>query len=348
MNFEKDGFYFIAEIGVNHEGDLDTALQMVEEIARAGAHAAKFQAYKAEKLVVKSAEAYWDTAFETETSQLALFKKYDAFGEEEYSVIQEKCLDCGIDFIATPFDLEMVETIDRLSSIFKIASADLTNKPLLEAIARKRKEVILSAGASSYDEIQVALETLKENGAESISLLHCVLNYPCKIANSHLSHIGNLRRRFENEYIQIGYSDHIPTSEVNDDQLLIALSMGCRVFERHYTHNTNLEGNDHYHALDKDSLRAIVNRMRNVMPALVQADEERVLSSQLEARTQARRSLVTKHALKAGHVLAGQDLICKRPGTGISPLIIEDIVGKKVAIDLKEDTILDHSHLVGE
>lgn len=348
MNLEKDGFYFIAEIGVNHEGNLDKALQMVEEIADAGAHAAKLQAYKAENLVVKSAAAYWDTSFEAETSQLALFKKYDGFGEEEYSVVQKRCLECGIDFIATPFDLDMVETINRLSSIFKIASADLTNKPLLEAIAGKRKEVILSAGASSYDEIEGALGTLKENGAEFISLLHCVLNYPCKIANSYLSHIRSLRKRFENDNVHIGYSDHIPTSEVNDDQLLVALSMGCRVFERHYTYDIHLDGNDHYHALDKDSLKAIINRIKKVLPSLVHADEERVLSSQMEARTQARRSLVTKHALDVGHVLTDADLICKRPGTGISPLMIEDILGKKLAVGLKEDTILDHSHLMSE
>lgn len=348
MNFEKDGFYFIAEIGVNHEGNLNKALQMVEEVARAGAHAAKFQAYKAENLVVKSAAAYWDTSFEVETSQLALFKKYDSFGEEEYLAVRDKCLECGIDFIATPFDLEMVETINRLSSIFKIASADLTNKPLLEAIARKRKEVILSAGASSYDEIHGALATLMENGAKSVSLLHCVLNYPCKIANSYLSHIKNLREKFENDYVSIGYSDHIPTSEVNDDQLLIALSMGCRVFERHYTYDVNLAGNDHYHALDKDSLKKIINRMKKVLPSLMLADEERVLSSQLDARTQARRSLVTRYALEAGHVLTNADLICKRPGTGISPLAIDDIVGQKIAVDLNGDTILDYSHLVRE
>lgn len=348
MNLEKDNFYFIAEIGVNHEGNIEKAFQMVEEVADAGAHAAKFQAYKAEKLVVKSAKAYWDTSYETETSQLALFKKYDSFGAREYSLIQEKCQQCGIDFMATPFDLEAVEMINELSNVFKIASADLTNKPLLEAIAKKEKDVILSTGASSYDEIEIALNTLKQNGSKSIALLHCVLNYPCKISNSYLSHILNLKEKFENDMVTIGYSDHIPSSEANDDQLIIALSMGCRVFERHYTHDTSLEGNDHYHALDKNSLKNIINRIKGVLPSIQECDENHVLSKQSEARDQARRSLVTKHSLQVGHVLQKDDLICKRPGTGISPTMIEDFVGKKIGTDVEEDTILKHEHFIKE
>jgi sialic acid synthase SpsE len=342
----KDSFYFIAEVGVNHEGDLNKALQMVEQIADAGAHAAKFQAYKAEKLVVGSAKSYWDTGFEKETSQLALFKKYDMFGESEYSAIKEKCIECGVDFLATPFDLEAVDMLDKLSNSFKIASADLTNVPLLKAVGGKNKHVIISGGASSFVEIEVALRTLEKAGAISIDLLHCVLNYPCKITNSYLAHISNLKAKFENDFVHVGYSDHIPSSEANDDQLIVAMTLGCRVFERHFTYDTSLEGNDHYHSLDQQHMARIIERMKRILPAVNECEEEAVLSNQQNARMQARRSLVLSRPLKAGDKVQIGDLICKRPGTGISPTEMESVIGKSLVDDLDSDTILKHEHLV--
>ena len=347
-NIGKGSFYFIAEIGVNHEGDLVQALEMVEQVARSGAHAAKFQAYKAEKLVVSSAKAYWDTTFEKETSQLALFKKYDSFGAKEYQKIQEKCIDCGVDFLATPFDLEAVEMLDTLMNSFKIASADLTNNPLLKAVGKKEKHVILSCGASSYDEIETALKILQEAGAPSIDLLHCVLNYPCKITNSHLSHISNLKARFESDVVHVGYSDHIPSAEVDDDQLVVALALGCRVFERHFTYDTSLEGNDHYHALDEQHMTNIIKRMEQILPSINGCVEEEVLHNQMNARKQARRSLVLVRSLKKGDTLKETDLICKRPGTGISPIAIESIIGRSLLVDLADDTILKYDYLSEE
>jgi sialic acid synthase SpsE len=344
----KDGFYFIAEIGVNHEGDLNKALIMVEQVAEAGAHAAKFQAYKAEKLVVASAKAYWDTEFEKETSQLALFQKYDKFGESDYIAIQKKCLECGVDFLATPFDLEAIEMLDPISNSFKIASADLTNNPLLQAVGKKNKHVILSCGASSYHEIKVALKTLKESGAPSIDLLHCVLNYPCKVSNSYLSHISNLKARFESEDVHVGYSDHIPSSEVGDDQLVVALTLGCRIFERHFTYDTSLKGNDHYHSLDKRHMASIIRRMKQILPAINSCIEEGVLKNQQDARRQARRSLVLVNSLKAGDKIKETDLICKRPGTGISPVDIKSIIGKSLLVDLAADSILKYEDLIGK
>lgn len=347
-NIGKGSFYFIAEIGVNHEGDLIQALEMVEQVARSGANAAKFQAYKAEKLVVSSAKAYWDTSFEKETSQLALFKKYDSFGAKEYQKIQEKCIECGVDFLATPFDLEAVQMLDTLMDSFKIASADLTNKPLLKAVGEKQKHVILSCGASSYDEIESALKTLQDAGTTSIDLLHCVLNYPCKVANSYLSHISNLKARFESAVVRIGYSDHIPSTEVDDDQLIVALTLGCRVFERHFTYDTSLEGNDHYHALDEKHMTKIINRMKQILPTINGCVEEEVLHNQMDARKQARRSLVLGRSLKKGDILKETDLICKRPGTGISPTVIETIIGRSLLVDLTEDTVLKFNYLSEE
>lgn len=345
MQMKNNEFYFIAEIGVNHEGCLDKALEMVQQVSDAGAHAAKFQVYKAESLVVKSAESYWDTNFESTKSQYELFKKYDKFNEKEYDIIHKKCMDCGIDFLATPFDLEAVEMLDKYSNSFKIASADLTNVPLLEKVANKRKHIFISSGASTLNEVEYALHILENNGAPSISLLHCVLNYPCSIKNSYLSNIKTLKSKFETEKVSIGYSDHIPTSEVNDDQLIVALTMGCRVFERHYTYNKMLPGNDHYHALDFSSLQIIIKRINNLMDTLVSVTESELLSNQKDARLQARRSIIVKKAKTAGETLNIDDLICKRPGTGISPLEIDNIIGKVLAENVPADTILEYKHI---
>ena len=341
----NDDFYFIAEIGVNHEGDLTKALEMVEQVANAGAHAAKFQAYKANKLVVSSAKAYWDTSFETEVTQQALFAKYDKFDAEDYEIIHKKCRDCGIDFLATPFDLDAVDMLDELSSSFKIASADITNFPLLEKVAKREKHVFLSTGAASLKEVREAVDCLIEFGTPTLSLLHCVLNYPCSISNSFLSHISTLIEHFSSPKIKIGYSDHIPSNEVNNDQLVIAATLGCRVFERHFTHDTSLPGNDHYHSLDMVSLKNVIERIAAVLDGMRPSREAEILEAQSEAISQARRSVVIADDLIAGATIKESDLVCKRPGTGISPKYFKSLIGRKTLVDLRPDDILQWNDL---
>lgn len=341
----KHDFYFIAEIGVNHEGDLKKALKMVQQVADAGAHAAKFQVYKAHKLVVSSAKAYWDTSFETESTQQALFAKYDKFNADDYNEIQKKCIECGVDFLATPFDLDAVDMLDKISTSFKIASADITNFPLLEKVGKCKKHVFLSTGASSLSEIQEAVDCLVGKGAPTLSLLHCILNYPCSISNSYLSHISTLTSHFASEKIAIGYSDHIPSSEVNNDQLVMAATLGCRVFERHFTYDTNLPGNDHYHALDVDSLRTVIARIKAVLVGMRPGCETAMLEAQSEAIIQARRSIVMANNVNIGSILTETDLVCKRPGTGISPKYLKSLIGRKTRVDLRLDDILHWNDL---
>ena len=337
--------YFIAEIGVNHEGSIEKAKHMVKQAANAGAQAAKFQIYKAEKLVTKDAKSYWDTSEESETSQLALFKKYDSFGQKEYYELFDYCNELGIDFLATPFDVDCLEWLDQISTFYKVASADLTNFELLNALAKRKKHIVLSVGASSINEIRTSLEFLFDNGCPSVTILHCVLNYPCSINTSFLYQIERLTANFKKENIFIGYSDHVPSKEVNDDQLIAALTLGCRVFERHFTYDLSLPGNDHYHALNYDGLTSVIQRLNQLLPALASYSEAHILKFQSDAIENARRSIVINKDLQAGAIIKQQDIICKRPGNGISASKFFEVIGRRVNKDLKSDTQLSFDDL---
>ncbi len=198
---QSDLPYVIAEIGVNHEGSLETAKQLIESAKRGGADAAKFQTYKAGLIASKFSPSYWDTSKEPTTSQYELFTKYDAFGEAEHK----------IEFVSTPFDLGAVDMLNPLVRYFKIASADITNPPLLKKVAATGKPVILSSGASNIDEIDAALTILRSAGAKEICLMHCILNYPTRNENAHLGMLIDLRNRYPE--LLLGYSDHTLPNE---------------------------------------------------------------------------------------------------------------------------------------
>ena len=183
--------YIIAEIGVNHEGDLERAKRLIEGAAMGGAHAAKFQTYKAETLAARdTSPAYWDRKEEAADSQYALFKRWDNFGDDEYRALAAHCVECGVDFISTPFDLDAVDLLEPLMPVFKIASADITNIPLLRRVGATKKPVVMSVGAARHDETAVALQELARAGATDVTLLHCVLNYPTPPADAQLAQIS--------------------------------------------------------------------------------------------------------------------------------------------------------------
>ena len=170
--------YVIAEIGVNHEGNIDLAKSMIAEIAKAGGHAAKFQTYKANLIAAKDSPAYWDQTKESTNSQYELFQKFDNFTKEDYEILSEECKKHNIDFMSTPFDVECLEWLMPLMSSVKIASADLTNNILIEAVSKYKKPIILSAGAATNEEIIGAIKLIKDNGIQDITILHCMLLYP--------------------------------------------------------------------------------------------------------------------------------------------------------------------------
>lgn len=330
--------YIIAEIGVNHEGSLELAKKQIELAKEGGADAAKFQTYKAETIASRNSPAYWDTRLEPTTSQYELFKKYDSFSEKEYIELALHCEKVGIDFVSTPFDLKSVDFLRPLVPYFKIASADITNLPLIKKVAETQKPIVLSTGASTLEEVEMAVGSISSfKPSIPLALLHCILNYPTKNENACLRMILGLKNFFPNH--MIGYSDHtLPDSQMQT--LITAYSLGAVIIEKHFTHDKSLPGNDHYHAMDARDLKNFVESARKVHALLGGSSEKKPISTEEIAIKNARRSIVTKRPIQAGHSIKEEDLICKRPGFGIAPLYWDQVLNKKVKYDLPEDHLL--------
>lgn len=329
--------YIIAEIGVNHEGSINTAKKLIELAKEGGADAAKFQTYKAASLASKNSPAYWDRSKEHTDSQFKLFKKYDSFEKEDYIELAEHCKKMDIDFISTPFDNEAIETLDPLMPFYKIASADLTNIPFLRNIGVRKKPVVLSTGASNITEIQNAINTLEKSGCENLILLHCILNYPTPDNFAHIRMIKGLKAEFP-EYL-IGYSDHTLPND-NMSALVSAWLLGAVVIEKHFTHDKSLKGNDHYHAMDVEDLKSFTREIKKIDRLLGSEEKKVSIPSERISRKNARRSVVLANSIKAGYTIKEDDLTQKRPGTGICPSNWDDIIGAKAIKDLNEDHIL--------
>ncbi|MBF9022596.1 acetylneuraminic acid synthetase [Rhodobacterales bacterium FZCC0069] len=329
--------YIIAEIGVNHEGSMKQAKRLIELAKEGGADAAKFQSYKADTLASKNSPSYWDTSKEETLSQHELFRKYDNFDADQYVELARHCNYVGIDFVSTPFDDEAIEFLNPLVPFFKIASADLTNTPFLRKVAQKGKPIVLSTGAATLAEIDAAVRTITNEGCQDLALLHCILNYPTDDANAHLRMIKGLGRAFPQ--CTIGYSDHtLPDEEMSS--LITSYLLGAVILEKHFTHDKKIPGNDHYHAMDFSDLSRFVERLKKVNQLLGLDDYKRPIETEQISRTNARRSIVLQKDLPAGHRLSESDITYKRPGSGISPLHWDDIIGKKIHKSLKADHIL--------
>lgn len=330
--------YIIAEIGVNHEGSMELAKRLIDEAAEGGAHAAKFQSYKAEKIASKNSPAYWDQAKEPTESQFKLFQKYDGFGESQYIELAEHCKEKGIDFMSTPFDLDAVDFLAPLMQAFKIASADITNVPLIRKCAAQGKPMIISTGASTLPEIEFALQTARAAGAQKIALLHCVLNYPTPEENAALAEIDVLVRTFPD--CVIGYSDHVVPDETIS-ALEVAVLKGSCILEKHFTHDKTLPGNDHYHAMDKKDLVCFVEKLEAYARLLNDGVKGKNLDKEASARLHARRSVVAAINIKAGEILSEKNLIAKRPGHGISTIHWDELIGMAARLDIEEDALIE-------
>lgn len=337
--------YVIAEIGVNHEGSMDQARKLIDLAKEGGADAAKFQSYKAGTLASRHSPSYWDTTKEPTLSQFELFKKYDRFGPDEYIALAKHCNDVGIDFLSTPFDDAAIEFLDPLMPFFKIASADLTNIPFLRRVAAKGKPVLLSTGASTLAEIDVAVDTLTRAGCLDIALLHCILNYPTDNSNAHLRMIEGLKRAYPERII--GYSDHtLPDDAMTS--LVTAYLLGAAIIEKHFTHNKSLQGNDHYHAMDVHDLARFVELSERIHCLLGSTDHKAPIATEAISRKNARRSIVLGRDVPAGHRLTPDDITYKRPGTGVSPLHWDEVIGRAVARPLLADHVLQWENLLQE
>jgi sialic acid synthase SpsE len=326
--------YVIAEAGVNHEGEMELAKRLIDEAAHGGAHAIKFQTYKAETLTVKDSPAYWDTGKEKTKNQFDLFKKYDKFWKKEYEQLKVECDKAGIEFLSTPFDIQSADFLNALMPVYKISSSDITNFPFIEHICKFGKPVLLSTGASEVWEIQQAAELIGRFGNQ-LCLLHCILNYPTLDENANLGMILDQKIKFPNAVP--GYSDHtLPgTMEV----LKIAALLGAVILEKHFTFDKSLPGNDHYHAMDKDDLKYFFKDMDRIF-MLIGDFKKKALPSEASAIKNARRSLVANKKINSGEIINPEHLTYKRPAGGISPKYINEVIGKKALSDIDEDTVL--------
>ena len=341
--------YLIAEIGVNFydiakkEGmsDMAAAKFMIDEAQSCGVDAVKFQSYKAETIASKNSPAYWDLSEEPTTSQFELFKKFDKFGVGEYRELADYCRHIGIKFLSTPFDFESVDYLDEFMDVYKISSSDLTNIPFIQYIAGKNKPILLSTGASTLNEIRVAVNAIEEVSTVDIAIMHCVLSYPTAYEDANLLMIKDLVENFPD--YEIGYSDHTKPDK-NMAVLTTAYNYGATILEKHFTLDKTLSGNDHYHAMDPDDVIRFkwnvhflskINGMKNKQPLICESS----------SRRQARRSIVAAKNIAKGNVITSEDLTFKRPGTGIYPSEIDNVIGKTAKTDILEDTLLDFDML---
>ncbi|MBN1201442.1 MAG: N-acetylneuraminate synthase family protein [Anaerolineae bacterium] len=328
--------YVIAEAGVNHKGSLSAARRMIDEAKRAGADAIKFQTYKADKLVTRTAPRYWDDP-EASGTQFAIFKRSDCFGEAEYKTLYDHAQAVGITWLSTAFDLDAVKFLDEMGMpAFKVASADLTNYPLLMAVAQTGKPVLLSTGASTLVEVHASVDFLRRHGGRELVLLYCVLSYPTADEDANLLRIRTLQQDFPG--ISIGFSDHT----VPDDCVIVpaaAVAVGAQVIEKHFTLDRSLPGDDHYLSVDPVQLATMVRNFRVIEKALGNPDFG-VQTSEEQARMYARRSIVSAVFIPMGTTITADMLIMKRPGTGIAPSEVPHLVGRTATVDIQPDTMI--------
>lgn len=345
-------FSLIAEIGVNYYDIakklnislMEAAKLMILAAKNAGIHAVKFQSYKAETLASKFSPSYWDTSEESTTSQYELFKKFDAFSKQEYQELADYCNQVGIEFSSTAFDFESAEYLADMMNFYKISSSDLSNLPFIEFIARKNKPIFMSTGASNLEEIKRTVNLIRQYNSKELVLLHCVLEYPTPYADANLNKIVSLKKEFPDLYV--GYSDHTKPDDCYD-VIKTAYLLGAKVVEKHFTLDKTLKGNDHYHAMDSHDAERILKNIVFI-DNLLGNSELKCLDTELLARQNARRSIVALVDISEGSIITREMLTFKRPGTGISPSEINEVIGKIAKKNITVDEILQKEYLINE
>lgn len=326
--------FIIAEAGDNHNGDYNLALQLVDKAVEAGADCVKFQTFITENVISKFAEKadYQKENTGESESQYEMVKKLE-LSFEQFRSIKGYCEKKGILFLSTPFDLDSIDFLQEIDIPFwKIPSGEITNLPYLEKIAKTKKDIILSTGMSTMEEIGQALDILRKNGAGNITLLHCNTEYPTPFEDVNLQAMKTMKKAFG---VSVGYSDHTAGIEVP----IAAVAMGATVIEKHFTLDKNMEGPDHKASLEPDELRQMVTSIRNIEKAMG-SDVKQPSPSEKKNINIARKSIVAKRAIQKGEILTEENLYIKRPGDGISPMRWYEIIGTKAVKDFVEDELI--------
>ncbi len=324
----------IAEAGVNHNGSLEMAKKMIDTAHACGADIVKFQTAKLDSLVSKNARMadYQKKNTGVEESQKDMLKKL-LLRFEDFAELAGYCKEIGIVFLSTPFDIESIHFLDPMQDIWKVPSGEITNYPYLIEIAKTGKKVILSTGMAELQEIGDAIQVLKSNGTDDITILHCTTQYPAPVKDVNLNAMKMLREKFG---YPVGYSDHTQGIEVD----IAAVALGAAVIEKHFTLDRNLPGPDHLASLEPQELKAMVDGIRKVELALG-TGEKKLSRAELENRSVARKSIVAKRNIRAGEILTADNITTKRPGTGISPMRWDEVIGTGAVRDFEEDDLIE-------
>lgn len=325
----------IAEAGVNHNGSLELAKKLALKAKEAGADIVKYQTVDLDSLVSKSAKMadYQKENTGKDESQKDMLSRI-LLSYKDFAELNEYCKEIGIHFLSTPFDLRSVAFLQELGcDIWKIPSGEITNYPYLKVIAQTGKPIILSTGMSTEQEIRDCLKVLTTNGSSNITLLHCTTQYPTPFEDVNLKAMETLKNEFGYD---VGYSDHTSGIEVP----VAAVALGATVIEKHFTLSRDMEGPDHKASLEPNELKKMVDSIRNIEKAMGTGKKEPA-KSELSNIAVARKSIVATTAIKEGEVFSEENITTKRPGTGISPMRWNEIIGKKAIRDFEEDELIE-------
>lgn len=340
---EDNSVFFIAEAGINHNGDLSQAKELIDAAARAGADAIKFQTFSANRLVTEDAPKaeYQDEQVGDEESQRDMLEQYE-LSRADHEELLDYCSEVGITFLSTPFDTESVDLLDEFDlPAFKIGSGDLTNHPLLQHVARLGKPMIVSTGMATMDEVEDAFAAIREANPEvPVCLLHCVSSYPAEMDTVNLRAMEKMNVKFP---VPVGYSDHTTAVETPG----FAVGAGAIVIEKHFTLDRSLPGPDHEASLEPDELDRAIDIARAAATARGSGDKEPV-DAEMENRTVARKSLYAATEIEAGETITEDSVAILRPAAGLAPSDLDSVVGKEAATSLEPDDPITAEAVAGE
>jgi N,N'-diacetyllegionaminate synthase len=328
----------IAEAGVNHNGDIALAKQLIAAAAAAGADLVKFQSFLAKKLVSSTAPKaeYQKKHTDSDESQLDMIRKLE-LSREDHEILIAECRRCGIGFFSTAFDADSFDMLSELGclELIKIPSGELTNLPLVRYMARSGKRLLLSTGMANLGDIEAAIAVIEAAGTprHNITILHCTTEYPTPMEDVNLRAMVSMKHAFG---VGVGYSDHTAGIEIP----IAAVALGATVIEKHFTLDRNLPGPDHKASLEPHELKAMVEGIRNIERALGDGIK-RPSKSELKNKPIARKSIVASRAIKEGELFTEENLAAKRPGTGISPMHWDDMMGKPARRAYATDELIE-------
>ena len=335
---EEEPCFIIAEAGVNHNGDIKLAKKLIDAAKDAGADAVKFQTFHAEEIVtLKSEKAIYQHRAKEKT-QYEMLKALE-LSFDEFRELKRYCDNKGIEFISTPYDIKSVEFLNEIGiNRYKVASADIINKPLIEAIVKTKRQIILSTGMATLGEIERTISLIKDFGNTDIILLHCTTSYPTPYDQVNMNVLDTLKKAFG---LPVGYSDHTLGIEIP----IMAVSMGAKVIEKHFTLDRRMEGPDHFASLEPCELKKMVEAIRNVEKSFGSKRKERTDEEKKNIFFM-RRSVHASEDIKQGEIIKENNIKITRPFEGVEPWFLNNILGKKIKTNVKKDEAIEWGDLL--